>query len=551
MKFPILCVLLATLCGGCANISQPTQNNDALATHPDPGVVTATSLLEAAANTATITPSSHAIHDQRLITLGIEPGSHKAAVLDAWTEKIETDPVITANVQGGPQVMGQMLLDPAARDTLVKNGWAHLSPEERLAFFKLLTQLVDKMMPSDCYGLGDSRAVMTKAASIKTMSDAEIDAYFELMYDMLRVSALNTPITMPTPVQHAAAVAKFGLAVEAELKGNKADLDRLVAFAVNGAKTSRTNACWGTGVSLHAVISMNDPDRDVMLVSFMQAVKQTPSSAKAAASLYAQENFLFDQHQHYLAEQQMQADSAKSDQEKASFLAGQASALNSLNRNDEALNLIKQALQLSKPDRNFHIVAIEANILFSMDKPQAALDVLLPQLAHARLAEQKNPGILSVYGEHFITATFSYIRLEQWQNAIDTLVDAQSPLEGPSFYAYRGLLYRYIVKRANDPTLDNATLEKNAEYYMQHDPGHYGMLLKLWAGDDVHLDIDQMIKAISNADDQEAASEVLFYSAAFDKFVKNDSNGARAKLEKLNKLAPYGSAEWIYGKWVL
>lgn len=35
------------------------------------------------------------------------------------------------------------------------------------------------------------------------------------------------------------------------------------------------------------------------------------------------------------------------------------------------------------------------------------------------------------------------------------------------------------------------------------------------------------------------------------KFVKGDAAAGRAKLERLDRLAPYGSIEWIYGKRVL
>ncbi len=264
----------------------------------------------------------------------------------------------------------------------------------------------------------------------------------------------------------------------------------------------------------------------------------------------AEENPLWTYHQQRL--DQARADvAAKVDLDKAWALQNEAAELDSLDKPGEALDVINRALKLVAADRSHDLIATKAGILFHLNDPQGALAVLTPQLTEMRRLEAIQPGILGIYTEGFTTATFSHIQLEQWREAIETLADAQAPLEGPSFYAYRSVVYRYIMGRAHDPALANPKLEQDAAYYAKNDKSHYGALLRLWQGEDTHQEIDSLIGRMSGQEKQEAMSEALFYSAAYDKFVKGDVASARTKLDRLNSLAPYGSIEWIYGKRVL
>ena len=202
------------------------------------------------------------------------------------------------------------------------------------------------------------------------------------------------------------------------------------------------------------------------------------------------------------------------------------------------------------------LIATKAGILFSLNDPQAALTLLAPQIENTRKRAAGQPAVqravvLGTYTEGFVTATFAHMQLEQWRDAIDTLADAQSPLEGPSFLAYRAVLYRYIMARAQNPSLADAALERDATYYAEHDSGHYGALLRMWRGDGTTLETTAILARMSGADQQEARGEVLFYEAAYSKFVKKSAVGASSSLAELNQLAPYGSIEWIYGKRIL
>jgi hypothetical protein len=252
----------------------------------------------------------------------------------------------------------------------------------------------------------------------------------------------------------------------------------------------------------------------------------------------------------------VRAATAKSDQERAFALQDKAAALDSLGRSAEALVHINHALSLLDPAKSKDVIATKAGILFSLNDPQGALTVLEPELELTRRYANSRPAIerasaLSTYTEGFVTATFAYIQLEQWQNAINALADAQSLPEGPSFYAYRSLVYRYIMARAKNPALLNTALEQHAAYYTAHDTSHYGALLRMYEGEDTTGEVMRILAATSGAEKEDAVAEALFYQGAFAKYVKGNAAEGRSKLDDLDRLAPYGSIEWIYGARVL
>jgi tetratricopeptide (TPR) repeat protein len=270
----------------------------------------------------------------------------------------------------------------------------------------------------------------------------------------------------------------------------------------------------------------------------------------------AKKNFLEAEHERQLEDARQQEAAATSDEDKASAMKKEAAALDSLGRSKEALQIIDRAMGLAKAGNNRDLIATKAGILFALDDPQAALTVLAPEIDNMRKRAASQSAaeramVLGTYTEGFVTATFAHIQLEQWRDAIDTLADAQSPLEGSSFLAYRAVLYRYIMTRAQNPSLANAALERDAAYYAEHDSGHYGALLRMWRGDGIRLEMTAILSRMSGVDQQEARGEVLFYEGAYLKFVKGNAVRASSSLAELNQLAPYGSIEWIYGRRML
>ncbi len=267
-------------------------------------------------------------------------------------------------------------------------------------------------------------------------------------------------------------------------------------------------------------------------------------------------NALKSEHEKGLESAKADEASATTDQKRAFAMQQEAAELDSLGRSTEALVVINHALSLLDPSKNKDVIATKAGILFSLNVPQGALTVLAPGLELTRKYANSRPAIdrasaLSTYTEGFVTATFAYIQLEQWQSAIDTLADTQSVLESSTFYPYRSLVYRYIMARAKNPALMNPTLEQEAAYYAAHNKSHYGALLRMYQGEDTTSEVTEILTTMSGTEKEDAVAEALFYQGAYAKYVKGNSAEGKAKLDDLDRLAPYGSIEWIYGKRVL
>src|SRR5579864_5551265 len=267
------------ICACTAALAVATTSASAL-TSDAPAVTPASA--SQAGETRTPTPMEQAIRDQRLRKLGIDPDSTKARILNTWVDRIRTDPAIITAVPGGVDGISQMPLDPTAGTALVGNGLARLPEAERLEFFSMLTTIYDQVVPQDCYGLTDQKEVMRRAISFTTMSDAQIDTYFRLIYRMVHQWAVNAPVDAPTPAQHQAALIKLGTSMEAQLHGNKADIERLAAIVVDQPHASPIDRCWMMHLSLHAIAALPEADRDVVLRQ-LYAVDMKKVAAAAAA----------------------------------------------------------------------------------------------------------------------------------------------------------------------------------------------------------------------------------------------------------------------------
>lgn len=239
-------------------------------TAPPPG---ATEVIESVAE------SGQANLEQLLQKYGIDPGSNKARIILAWVEKIQRDPVIASDVPGRARHVGQIFLDPRSREQFMSNGIAHLAPSDRLQYVKLLTRFLDELVPVNCFGLDDMRAVMNRV-SLRDMSDADVDQYFGLLYKVLVNDASNAPVPTPTPQQTAAAERQLTRTLIAELRGDEVNIERFAFYASNPTLATPSDVCWTTRVTLHAIIAMPEPERDVVLLRTM-APRDAPTAPAA------------------------------------------------------------------------------------------------------------------------------------------------------------------------------------------------------------------------------------------------------------------------------
>ncbi|TDN57810.1 hypothetical protein [Paraburkholderia sp. BL10I2N1] len=199
---------------------------------------------------------------------GIDPDSNKARIILGWVQKIQRDPVIATGISGGARRIGRIFLDPAARNELMSSGIARLAPADRLEYVKLIAKFLDELVPVNCYGLADMSAVMNRV-SLREMSESDVDQYFSLIYKILVSDASNAPVSFPTPQQYAAAVRQLTRTLIAELQGDQTDIERFALYSSNPSLATPLDVCWTTRVTLHAIIAMPDPERDLVLLRAM------------------------------------------------------------------------------------------------------------------------------------------------------------------------------------------------------------------------------------------------------------------------------------------
>jgi hypothetical protein len=194
---------------------------------------------------------------------GIDPNSNKAQIVRRWVDKIRHDPAIEANMSG-PEGVNRIFLDSGARQSFMSNGVAHLAPADRLDYILLLAKFLDELVPVNCFGLVDMGAVMNRV-SLRDMPDPDTDRYFALLYKIL-VNNRQDPVVLPSLQQFAHSQLQFSRALLVELHGDQDNIARFQTYAANPALATPADACWATRVTLHAIIAMPDPGRDVMLL---------------------------------------------------------------------------------------------------------------------------------------------------------------------------------------------------------------------------------------------------------------------------------------------
>ncbi|GJH36372.1 hypothetical protein CBA19CS91_26465 [Paraburkholderia hospita] len=151
----------------------------------------------------------------------------------------------------------------------MSNGLARLAPSDRLNYVKLLTKFLDDLVPLNCFGLANMSAVMSHV-SLREMPESDVDQYFGLLYKVLINDASdNTPIPVPTPQQSAAAERQLTRTLIAELQGDQMNIERFAFYTSNPSLATPSDVCWTTRVTLHAIIAMPDPERDLVLLRTM------------------------------------------------------------------------------------------------------------------------------------------------------------------------------------------------------------------------------------------------------------------------------------------
>jgi hypothetical protein len=212
------------------------------------------------------------VYDEMLVANGVDPASEKGRLILAWIARINRDPVVNGNVQR----TSKLLLNSGARADLMADGLERMSPALRLQYVALIAKVLDTLVPPDCFGLNDMDAVIDRV-SLNAMSDADVDGYFRTLLAALRAAQTGTAPDAPSPQQFAQAEAKLKLSLLRELGYAPANVARYTAYTVDPRRANPVDACWAMRVTMHAMLAMPDPERDVVLRQTVQSQRAAPA----------------------------------------------------------------------------------------------------------------------------------------------------------------------------------------------------------------------------------------------------------------------------------
>ncbi|WP_250519143.1 hypothetical protein [Caballeronia sp. ATUFL_M1_KS5A] len=209
---------------------------------------------------ATEVENTRSVYDEMLVANGINPSSDKGRLILAWVARINADSMIKGNAHRSSRIF----LNPRARAELMADGLERLAPGLRLQYVSLIAKFLDTLVPFDCFGLNDMSAVVDRI-SLSAMSEADIDAYFRVLLAALRASGLETRLDTPSAQQYEDADESLRRSLLHQLGYLPANIARYAAYSQNPRAAAPVEACWAMRVTMHAILALPDPERDIVL----------------------------------------------------------------------------------------------------------------------------------------------------------------------------------------------------------------------------------------------------------------------------------------------
>lgn len=200
------------------------------------------------------------VYDEMLVANGVDPASDKGKLILAWVSRINADSMVAGNARRSSKIY----LNPRARAELMSDGLERLSPALRLQYVSLISKFLDTLVPSDCFGLNEMSEVVDRI-SLSAISEADIDAYFHVLSAALRAAGSETRPDVPTAQQYAHADESLKRSLLNELGYIPANIARYLAYSQDPRAAAPVEACWAMRVTMHAILALPDPERDIVL----------------------------------------------------------------------------------------------------------------------------------------------------------------------------------------------------------------------------------------------------------------------------------------------
>ncbi|RKP57787.1 hypothetical protein D7S86_07595 [Pararobbsia silviterrae] len=196
------------------------------------------------------------------IDLGQDPA--KAEVLKHWVRRVSEDRDISRMLKdnaGKP---------PFATASIYIDGMLRITPDERTALFALSAD-AHAAAPKTCVPV--AQMIFANSTAVGAMSAADLGQFFDVVYDMLKQSAIDVPIATITPEQRAQGQQAVNQHAQDLLKNDPQSADAIALAAVDPYSATPESRCLIQAMGNRALLATPEPYRDWAIIAQFEQIK--------------------------------------------------------------------------------------------------------------------------------------------------------------------------------------------------------------------------------------------------------------------------------------
>lgn len=198
--------------------------------------------------------------------LGVAPNSPRAKLLESWFRRFHDDPDVGRYFDHGPNHASYSSLNPVYRAVLVNEAILRVTPEQRSKMFQLISLAFDAA-PADCGGVKSTPVVISRNMPWGTMSDADINAEFEILFAMFKQESVRAPMAEVGVQQKMEGRQAIVNTLLRQLQSDPQAVRSVAAAIANGSNVSPAIWCTNMRAFNRALLATPQPQRDWFLVA--------------------------------------------------------------------------------------------------------------------------------------------------------------------------------------------------------------------------------------------------------------------------------------------
>jgi TonB family protein len=210
---------------------------------------------------------------------GISPDSPKQKILREWAQSIVSDPDIQAYYHSANMDPATVKTAVLSRMVSLLDAMQRLSQEDREQLNALTTRALDNA-PADCGGTKSLQVITSRYTSLETESDSELRAQLHALFDLVKLSTVNTPVPQITVAQRLQGQLALSTSISDALKRDPSEAGDLgLLMSGKPADLSPTAWCKATRFFRDAFDKTPQPERDWVMLAGIENQARLASSS--------------------------------------------------------------------------------------------------------------------------------------------------------------------------------------------------------------------------------------------------------------------------------